>query len=168
MDLAGKFMGARDFILDKLNVPSSQSMFIKAITGGAPTQTTMTPQELSTIKQAQIWQKYAPRTDLMNYERDNTPVVSLYEPEMPAGAFDENIKNTYGRLSVYPQETGGVRIQDQWKVDPSPLDSFTQVQDLVEGGAPAAILYNLSNSLGFYRPIDVDVNVKADNWRQVR
>ena len=168
MDLAGKFMGVRDFVLNKLNVPSSQSMFIKAITGGAPTQTTMTPEELRRIKQAQTYQKFEPRTDLMNYERDNTPVVSLYEPDVRPGSFDENMKNTYGRLSVYPQQDGGVRIYDKWKVDPSPLDTLTEVSDLVEGGAPAAFMYNASKALGLYRPIDIEVTVPGSEWRQYK
>ena len=54
--LAGKFKnllhGARDFALDKLNVPRPESLFIKALTGGGQVQTEMTPLELAKIKGA--------------------------------------------------------------------------------------------------------------------
>ena len=44
--------GARDFALDKLNVPRPESLFIKALTGGGQVQTEMTPLELAKIKGA--------------------------------------------------------------------------------------------------------------------
>ena len=54
--LAGKFKnllhGARNFALDKLNVPRPESLFIKALTGGGQVQTEMTPLELAKIKGA--------------------------------------------------------------------------------------------------------------------
>ena len=59
--LAGKFKnllhGARDFALDKLNVPRPESLFIKALTGGGQVQTEMTPLELSKIKGAYEYKK---------------------------------------------------------------------------------------------------------------
>jgi len=59
-NLAGKYtnilQGARDFVLDRFT-PRPEALFIKAMTGGAPTQTTMTETELGKIKDAYRTQK---------------------------------------------------------------------------------------------------------------
>lgn len=63
-NLAGKYsdafggilQGARDFVLDRV-APRPEALFIKAMTGGAPTQTTMNPTELGKIKDAFYAQK---------------------------------------------------------------------------------------------------------------
>jgi len=62
-NLAGKYtnilQGVRDFALDRF-VSKPEALFIKAMTGGAPTQTTMNKTELGQIKDAFQTQKLTP------------------------------------------------------------------------------------------------------------
>ena len=78
-NLAGKYtnilQGVRDFALDRF-VPKPEALFIKAMTGGAPTQTTMTETELGKIKDAFQTQKL---TELPSPEEALKTATKQYE-----------------------------------------------------------------------------------------
>ena len=146
-NLFGKgFQGMRDFVLDRFT-PRPEALFIKAMTGGAPTQTDMTPTELGKIKDAFQTQKqftlfsdeelldnmkakyatFKNKNPLMN--GINAPTLEQAQqinaqakaqqsdPVTNLYNYGRDMKMSYGNLSVYPQPDGGVRIYDRWKVD---------------------------------------------------
>ena len=88
--LGSAFQGARDFVVDRV-APRPEALFIKAMTGGAPTQTTMTPTELGKIKDAFIKQKSFPlKSDeqvfedlITKYEQHKAEHPKLFEGPMP-------------------------------------------------------------------------------------
>ena len=196
----------RDFVLDRF-VPRPEALFIKAMTGGAPTQTTMTDTELGKIKDAFQKQKqfeiksdeeilkemkkeynenfeitksinpefltYLPKEPTLKQaqqitnaaqERQKSPVTSLYP-------YGRDMRMAYGNLSVYPQPDGGVRIYDRWKVDKNLgglPDTTDRVADLGEGGPIPALIYNVANKIGTYKPFDIDVTVPGEEWKNIQ
>lgn len=146
-NLFGKgFQGIRDFVLDRFT-PRPEALFIKAMTGGAPTQTDMTPIELGKIKdafQTQKQFKLLSDKELFNnmkakyttFKNDNPLSNEINAPTLEQAqqlnaqvkarradpvtslyGHGRDMKMSYGNLSVYPQPDGGVRIYDHWKVD---------------------------------------------------
>lgn len=205
-DVFGKgLQETRDFVLDRF-VPRPEALFIKAMTGGAPTQTTMTVTELGKIKDAfQKQKQFEIKSDeeilkemkkeynknfeitksinpeYLTYlkeptlkqaqqitnaaqERQKSPVTSLYP-------YGRDMRMAYGNLSVYPQPDGGVRIYDRWKVDKNLgglPDTTDRVADLGEGGPIPALIYNVANKIGTYKPFDIDVTVPGKEWRNIQ
>ena len=103
-NLAGKytdvlqkgFQGVRDFALDRF-VPRPEALFIRAMTGGGPAQTTMTPTELGKIKDAFQTQKRAKLIDpqeafkqankeYTDFVNSGSPFASLLIPPTLEGA----------------------------------------------------------------------------------
>lgn len=80
--LGSAFQGARDFALDRF-VPRPEALFIKAMTGGAPTQTTMTPTELGKIKDAFIKQKRFPLKSDEQVFKDMMTTYKQHKAEHP-------------------------------------------------------------------------------------
>ena len=103
-NLAGKygnafrnvFQGARDFVLDRV-APRPEALFIKAMTGGAPTQTTMNPTELGKIKDAFYAQKRAPLKSDQEILQDMTAAYQAF-----LAAQKENTNGSFGSFADSP------------------------------------------------------------------
>lgn len=189
----------RDVVLDR--VPRPESLFFKALTGGAPTQTTMTDREVAAIKGAweeknrpipsaeqlhreemDAWNKqfgpgsswpesaepppkptlqHAQQSVLSSRRAQESPVTSLY-------GHDRDVKLAYGKLSVYPQPDGGVRIYDYYKVDPSEGETTAVEKDLTEGGKIPTALFRAARRLGTYKPFEIDVTVSPERWNRIQ
>lgn len=105
-DVLGKgFQGIRDFALDRF-VPRPEALFIKAMTGGAPTQTTMTPTELGKIKDAFQRQKRFELTDPQEaFEQASEKYTEFVNSGSPFAKFAtpptlENVQNAYAQAKA--------------------------------------------------------------------
>ena len=96
-----------------------------------------------------------------NYNPDST-LLSTYATSKPT-------KYTLGHVQFKPEEDGGFRMTDTYKVDPNesfghdtykPLRGYQS--DLREGGRLAARLYDISKFFGVNQPIKYDVKFGAD------
>ena len=96
-----------------------------------------------------------------NYNPDST-LLSTYATSKPT-------KFTLGHVQFKPEDDGGFRMTDTYKVDPNesfghdtykPLRGYQS--DLREGGRLAARLYDLSKFFGVNQPMKYDVRFSAD------
>jgi len=195
----------RDFVVDRF-LPRPEALFTKVMTGGAPTQTEMTPLELAKIKGKYEMKRNTPllkEEDVMenlknHYEfvkqfpkedADGNPIIpppptmedaktivaeqKRHLKESPVvSTYDQgrDMRMAYGNLSVFPQPDGGVRIYDRWKVDKNlggQKDKADRVGDLGEGGPIPSLIYNVAKNVGTYKPVDIDVTVPGDVWRDI-
>lgn len=194
----------RDFVVDRF-LPRPEALFTKVMTGGAPTQTEMTPLELAKIKGSYEMKRNTPllkEEDVMENLKNNYEFVKQFpkkdadgNPIMPppptmedakaivagqkrhlgspvVSTYDQgrDMRMAYGNLSVFPQPDGGVRIYDRWKVDKDLLgqkDKADRVGDLGEGGPIPSLIYNVAKNVGTYKPVDIDVTVPGDVWRDI-
>ena len=71
-----------------------------------------------------------------------------------------------GTVQAYRQPDGSMRITDTWDVD-NPNDRFSdgRIKDLGEGGIKATMAFDAANTLGTYRPMPIDVQLTADEWK---
>ena len=193
----------RDFVVDRF-LPRPEALFTKVMTGGAPTQTEMTPLELAKIKGKYEMKRNTPllkEEDVMQglenhykflkefpkKDADGNPIIpppltmedakaivakQKRELESPVvSTYDQgrDMRMAYGNLSVFPQPDGGVRIYDRWKVDKDLIgeDKADRVGDLGEGGPIPSLIYNVAKNVGTYKPVDIDVTVPGDVWRDI-
>ena len=194
----------RDFVVDRF-LPRPEALFTKVMTGGAPTQTEMTPLELAKIKgkyEMKINTPLLKEEDVMENLKNHHEFVKQFpkkdaegNPIMPppptmedakaivagqkrhlespvVSTYDQgrDMRMAYGNLSVFPQPDGGVRIYDRWKVDKDLLgqkDKADRVGDLGEGGPIPSLIYNVAKNVGTYKPVDIDVTVPGDVWRDI-
>tara|TARA_B100002019_G_C21181207_1_gene553778 strand:+ start:229 stop:1077 length:849 start_codon:yes stop_codon:yes gene_type:complete len=96
-----------------------------------------------------------------NYDPDST-LLSTYATSKPT-------RYSLGHVQFKPEEDGGFRMTDTYKVDPNesfghdtykPLRGYQS--DLREGGRLAARLYDLSKFFGVNQPIKYNVRFGAD------
>ena len=194
----------RDFVVDRF-LPRPEALFTKVMTGGAPTQTEMTPLELAKIKGKYEMKRNTPllkeenvMEGLENHykflkefpkkDADGNPIIpppftmedakaivakqkrDLESPVVSTYDQGRDMRMAYGNLSVFPQPDGGVRIYDRWKVDKDLLgqkDKADRVGDLGEGGPIPSLIYNVAKNVGTYKPVDIDVTVPGDVWRDI-
>ena len=193
----------RDFVVDRF-LPRPEALFTKVMTGGAPTQTEMTPLELAKIKgkyEMKINTPLLKEEDVMENLKNHHEFVKQFpkkdaegNPIMPppptmedakaivagqkrhlespvVSTYDQgrDMRMAYGNLSVFPQPDGGVRIYDRWKVDKDLIgeDKADRVGDLGEGGPIPSLIYNVAKNVGTYKPVDIDVTVPGDVWRDI-
>ena len=193
----------RDFVVDRF-LPRPEALFTKVMTGGAPTQTEMTPLELAKIKgkyEMKINTPLLKEEDVMENLKNHHEFVKQFpkkdaegNPIMPppptmedakaivagqkrhlespvVSTYDQgrDMRMAYGNLSVFPQPDGGVRIYDRWKVDKDLIgeDKADRVGDLGEGGPIPSLIYNVAKNVGTYKPVDIDVTVPGDVWRNI-
>ena len=193
----------RDFVVDRF-LPRPEALFTKVMTGGAPTQTEMTPLELAKIKGKYEMKRNTPllkEEDVMEglenhykflkefpkKDADGNPIIpppftmedakaivakqkrDLESPVVRTYDQGRDMRMAYGNLSVFPQPDGGVRIYDRWKVDKDLIgeDKADRVGDLGEGGPIPSLIYNVAKNVGTYKPVDIDVTVPGDVWRNI-
>ena len=193
----------RDFVVDRF-LPRPEALFTKVMTGGAPTQTEMTPLELAKIKGKYEMKRNTPllkeenvMEGLENHykflkefpkkDADGNPIIpppftmedakaivakqkrDLESPVVSTYDQGRDMRMAYGNLSVFPQPDGGVRIYDRWKVDKDLIgeDKADRVGDLGEGGPIPSLIYNVAKNVGTYKPVDIDVTVPGDVWRNI-
>ena len=193
----------RDFVVDRF-LPRPEALFTKVMTGGAPTQTEMTPLELAKIKGKYEMKRNTPllkEEDVMEglenhykflkefpkKDADGNPIIpppftmedakaivakqkrDLESPVVSTYDQGRDMRMAYGNLSVFPQPDGGVRIYDRWKVDKDLIgeDKADRVGDLGEGGPIPSLIYNVAKNVGTYKPVDIDVTVPGDVWRNI-
>jgi len=118
-----------------------------------------------------------------NYElaKFNSPIVETYGHSGRDNGYGRDLKMTFGGLSMYPQDDGGMRIYDEWDIDPvaevaadpskgipkDAKDSFTRIHDLIEGGSAPSIVANIAKNMGTYEPIVTDITVPGSEWNAI-
>ena len=105
--------------------------------------------------------QHAQQSVLSSRRAQESPVTSLY-------GHDRDVKLAYGKLSVYPQPGGGVRIYDYYKVDPSEGETTAVEKDLTEGGKIPTALFRAARRLGTYQPFKIDVPISSERWNRIQ
>lgn len=104
--LGRELQGIRDYALDRF-APRPEALFIKAMTGGAPTQTTMTPTELGKIKDAFQKQK---RFDLMDPQEIFDQASKKYTEVVNSGS-------PFAKIAIPPTLEGAQQAYAAFKAE---------------------------------------------------
>lgn len=97
--------------------------------------------------------------------------ISLYE----YGQVPQSLTNKLGGFQAKRDSKGNLNIRDRWEVNESntregddPYKKWTGTHsDLVEGGKLASRVYDTAETLGTYRPYDIDVKVSKDDYERI-
>ena len=97
--------------------------------------------------------------------------ISLYDyAQVP-----QSLTNKLGGFQAKRDKKGDLLIQDRWEVNQSnlregddPYKKWTGTHsDLVEGGQLASRVYDTAETLGTYRPYDIDVKVSKEDYEKI-
>ena len=167
-------LGARDVVLDVMDRPLNEELFIKAHTGGAGGDGTireLPPEILSAVKRS------FNATNEMNARWPDNPEnqdwrtrgrLSLY-PNMSGSV---QAGTSLGTVGLYFDQQGNAVIKDDWKVDNPDkrvqiLGGKPLIKDLVEGGELATDIHDMARLFGTYRNMPIEVKLTKEQWEAI-